>query len=124
MSMHLYMGWGLFALQVAKVGDELLPFVGKRYSKIEFNSMCNTDPRLKNYVLRPEKTRLSRWQCSKMKYCRNHKQLYWEGRIANVLWEYVSLPTPWDPTNWGYVMTVATRDIEKGDELFTYYPLN
>ena len=52
MSTHPYMGWGLFALQVAKAGDELLPFFGKRYSKIEFNSMCNENPRFKNYVLR------------------------------------------------------------------------
>ena len=27
-SMHAFMGWGLFALEVAKVGDELLPFLG------------------------------------------------------------------------------------------------
>ena len=44
--------------------------------------------------------------------------------IGNAIWEYVSLPTPWNPKTWGYIMTVATRDIEVGEELFTYYPLN
>ena len=28
-STHAFMGWGLFALEVAKVGDKLLPFVGQ-----------------------------------------------------------------------------------------------
>lgn len=47
-----------------------------------------------------------------------------EEEEANVRWDYVSLPAPWNPKFWGYAMTVATRDIAEGDELFTYYLVN
>ena len=39
-------------------------------------------------------------------------------------WEYVLLPAQCNSKVWGYVMTVATRDIAKGEEFFTYYPKN
>ena len=29
-SAHPHMGWGLYAMEAAKAGDELLPFVGKQ----------------------------------------------------------------------------------------------
>jgi hypothetical protein len=43
--------------------------------------------------------------------------------IANVYWEYCNLPRAWNSEKWGYIMTMATRDIAAGEELFTYYPL-
>ena len=44
--------------------------------------------------------------------------------LCNVLWEYSSLPRPWNRNEWGYTMTIAVRDIAVGDELFASYPVN
>ena len=41
-STHAFMGWGLFTLEVTKVGDELLPFVGQWFSKTKFKNLDKT----------------------------------------------------------------------------------
>jgi hypothetical protein len=53
-SSYPFMGWGLFALQPARAGDEFLPFVGRTYSKAEFKTMKALSPRFIRYVLRAE----------------------------------------------------------------------
>ena len=44
--------------------------------------------------------------------------------IANVVWEYSMLPKPWKMTEWGFVMTITSRDIEAGEELYLHYFVN
>jgi hypothetical protein len=34
------------------------------------------------------------------------------------------LPKPWNQQEWGYTMTIVTKDISAGDELFAEYPVN
>ena len=123
-STHAFMGWGLFALGVAKVGDELLPFVGQWFSQTEFKSMCNTNPQFIKYALRLKKNVYQDGNVLNGNIAGYINSSIGREEEANVQWDYVSLPAPWNPKVWGYAMTVATRDIAEGDELFTYYPLN
>ena len=44
--------------------------------------------------------------------------------IGNVVWEYSMLPKPWKENEWGFVMTIASRDIEAGEELYAHYSVN
>lgn len=55
-STHTIMGWGLFLLEVAKVGDKFLPFVGQWVSKTEFKTMCNANSQFIKYALRLKMT--------------------------------------------------------------------
>ena len=123
-STHAFMGWGLFALEVAKVGDELLPFVGQWFSKTEFKRMCNANPQFIKYALRLKKTVYQDGDVMKGNIAGYINSSIGREEEANVCWDYVSLPAPWNPKVWGYAMTVATKDIAVGDELFTYYPVN
>jgi hypothetical protein len=41
-------------LEVAKAGEELLPFVGRLYTKAEFRVLKEVNPHLKKYALRAE----------------------------------------------------------------------
>lgn len=45
----------------------------------------------------------------------------WREKETNVHWDHVLLLPPWNPKVWGYATTIATKDIEEGDELFIYY---
>jgi hypothetical protein len=49
------MGWGLYAMEAAKVGDELLPFVGKQLSGAEFKRMCQANQRFAKYAIHVKK---------------------------------------------------------------------
>jgi len=44
--------------------------------------------------------------------------------IGNVVWEYRMLPKPWNKQELGYVITIASRDILVGEELYAHYSLN
>ena len=44
--------------------------------------------------------------------------------IDNVVWEYIMLPEPWNKIEWGFVMTIASRDIKKGEKLYAHYSVN
>ena len=44
--------------------------------------------------------------------------------IGNVVWESRMLPKPWNKQEWGYVITIASRDIFVGEELYARYSLN
>ena len=118
------MGWGLFALEVAQVGDELLPFVGQWISKIEFERMCNANPQFIKYALRLKRTVNQDGDVRNGNIVGYINNSIGREEEANVRWEYVSLLAPWNPKVWGYAMIVATRDIAVGEELFTYYPVN
>lgn len=41
--------------------------------------------------------------------------------IENVCWEYNESACPWDSSEWGYIMTREMKDINAGEELFSYY---
>ena len=45
-------------------------------------------------------------------------------QIGNVVWEFRMLPKLWNTKEWGYVITIASRDIKAGEELFAHYSLN
>ena len=124
MSTYPHMGWGLYAMEAAKCGDELLPFVGKQLSVAEFKSMCQANHRFQKHALHVKKNVYQDGDVLNGNVAGFINSSIGREHLGNVLWEYVSLPTPWNPRTWGYIMTVATRDIDVGEELFTYYPLN
>lgn len=124
MSTHPHMGWGLYAMEAAKSGDELLPFVGKRFSKAEFHRQCEADKRFLKYAICVKKNVYQDGDVLNGNVAGFINSSIGREHIGNAIWEYVSLPAPWNSKTWGYIMTVATRDIEVGEELFTYYPLN
>ena len=49
-----FMGWGLFAMDFAKAGDILLPFVGPQYTRTEYRKMKSLVPHFKSYVHKAE----------------------------------------------------------------------
>ena len=124
MSTHPHMGWGLYAMEAAKAGDELLPFVGKQLSRAEFKSMCQTNQQFVKYALHVKKNVYLDGDVLNGNVTGFINSSIGREHSRNVLWEYISLPTPWNPKTWEYIMTIATRDIDVGEELFTYYPLN
>ncbi len=107
-----------------KAGDELLPFVGKFLSEAEFRNMRQADLQFAKYAMSGKKNVYQDGDVLNGNVAGFINSSIGREHIGNVIWEYVSLPTPWNPKTWGYIMTVATRDIEVGEELFTYYPLN
>ena len=44
--------------------------------------------------------------------------------IGNVVWEFLMLPKPWNKHEWGYVITIAIRDILVREDLYAHYSLN
>ena len=54
MSNFSFMGWGLFALQPAKEGDELLSFVGSQYTLVEYKTLSKAQQRVKSYAMQVE----------------------------------------------------------------------
>lgn len=118
------MGWGLFAMQPAAVGDELLPFVGILYSRSEYRSLCTSNPRFKRYVLQVQKNVYQDGDVVHGNVAGFINSSKGRHDIGNCIWEYIDLPRPWSKQEWGYTMTVATRDIAVGEELYTFYHVN
>ena len=111
-------------MEAAKAGEELLPFVGKQLSVAEFKSICQTNHRFLKYAIYVKKDVYQDEDVLNGNVAGFINNSIGRVHLENVLWEYVSLSIPWNPKHWGYIMTIATRDIDVGDELFTYYPLN
>ena len=44
--------------------------------------------------------------------------------IGNVVLEFCMLPKPLNTQEWGYVITIALRDILDGEELYAHYFVN
>jgi hypothetical protein len=114
----------LYALEVAKAGEELLPFVGRLYTKAEFRVLKEVNPHLKKYALRAEANVYQDGDVVHGNVARFINSSAGQTHIGNVHWEWSDLPRPWNVQEWGYTMTVATRDITVGEELYTYYPVN
>jgi hypothetical protein len=121
---HPHMEWGLYVMEAAKAGDELLPVVGKQLSVAEFKSMCLANHQFLKYAIHVKKNVYQVGDVLNGNVAGFINNFIGREHLGNVHWEYVSLPTPWNPKTWGYIMTIATRDIDVGEELFTYYPLN
>jgi hypothetical protein len=119
-----FMGWGLFALQSAKAGEELLPFSGRLFTKSEVKIISRVNPRFTCYVLQAENNVYQDGDVLNGNVAGFINSSAGREYLCNVLWEYSSLPRPWKSTEWGYTMTIAVRDIAVGDELFASYPVN
>jgi hypothetical protein len=118
------MGWGLFALESAKAGEELLPFLGRLYTKSEFKIVSWANLRFIRYVLQAENDVYQDGDVLSGNVAGYINSSAGKSNLCNVLWEYSSLPRPWKQSEWGYTMTIALRDIAVGDELYTMYPVN
>ena len=118
------MGWGLFALQPARAEDELLPFVGRTYSKAEFKTMQALSPQFIRYVLKAEANVYQDGDVEHGNVASFINSSIGRSHISNVFWEYLTFPRPWNTKEWGYTKTIAQRDISVGEALFTYYPGN
>ena len=111
-------------MEVAKVGDELLPLVGKWFSKTKFKRLCHENSQFMKYALRLKKTVYQNGLVLNGNIVGYINNYVGREEEANVRWDYVSLPAPWNLKVWGYAMNVATKQIAEGDELFMTYPLN
>ena len=119
-----FMGWGLFAMQTAKEGDELLPFVGPQYTSTEYRLLSKAHPRIKSYVMQAESDLYIDGDVVKGNVAGFINSSIGRTQIGNVVWEFRMLPKPWNTKEWGYVITIASRDIKAGEELFAHYSLN
>ena len=119
-----FMGWGLFAMDPAKAGDILLPFVGPQYTRTEYRKMKSLVPRFKSYVLKVEDDIYIDGRVERGNVAGFINSSIGREEIGNVVWEYSLLPKPWNKNEWGFVMTIASRDIEVGEELYAYYSVN
>lgn len=122
-SNYRFMGWGLFAMQSAKEGEELLPFVGPQYTAAEYKILSKAEPRMKSYVMRTESDLYIDGDVEKGNVAGYINSSVGRSEIGNVVWEYREMPKPWNTEEWGYVITIATRDIKAGEELYAQYPL-
>lgn len=118
------MGWGLFAMQTAKEGEELLPFVGPHYTSAEYKILSKAQPRMKSYVMRAESDMYIDGDVVKGNVAGFINSSIGRTGIENVVWEFRMLPKPWNTSEWGYVITIALRDIKAGEELYAHYSLN
>lgn len=119
-----FMGWGLFALQYAKEGDELLPFVGPQYTSAEYRALSKAQQRMKSYAMQVEPDLYIDGDVMKGNVAGFINSSIGRKEIGNVVWEFCMLPKPWNTQEWGYVITIASRDISVGEELYAHYPLN
>ena len=49
-----FIGWDLFALQPAKEGEKLLPFVRSQYTLVEYKTLSKAQQRVKSYTMQVE----------------------------------------------------------------------
>lgn len=119
-----FMGWGLFALQPAKEGEELLPFVGPQYTLGEYRALKKAQPRVKSYAMQVEPDLYIDGDVMKGNVAGFINSSIGRKEIGNVVWEFRMLPKPWNKQEWGYVITMATKDIMVGEELYAHYSLN
>ena len=123
-SKYRFMDWGLFAMQTAKEGDELLPFVNPQYTSTEYKLLSKAHPRIKSYVMQAESDLYIDGHVVKGNVAGFINSSIGRTQIGNVVWEFRMLPKPWNTKEWGYVITIASKDIKAGEELFAHYSLN
>jgi hypothetical protein len=104
--------------------EELLPFVGRIYTKAKCRILVDVNPCFKRYVLQAEHNVFQDRDVVHKNVVGFINSSSRCSHIGNVLWEYSVLPKPWNQQEWGYTMTIVTKDISAGDELFAEYPVN
>ena len=119
-----FMGWGLFALQPAKAGEELLLFTSRLFSKSEQKIISGINPRFIRYVLWAESNVYQDGDVMNGNVVGFINSFTGREYLCNVIWEYSSLPRLWKRNEWGHTMTIALTDIAVGEELFASYPVN
>ena len=118
------MVWGLFAMHSAKSRDGFFPFVGPQYTKFEYWKMINLVPRFKNYVSKAEDDIYIDGSVERGNVVGFiNSSIGWE-EIDSVVWKYSMLPKPWKMIEWGFVMTIASKDIDTWKELYAHYFVN
>ena len=118
------MGWGLFAFQPAKEGEELLPFVGPQYTSAKYRALSKAQQRMKSFAMHVEMDLYIDGDVMKGNVAGVINSFIGRKEIQNVVWEFCMLPKPWNKQEWGYIITKASRDILVGEELYAHYPLN
>jgi hypothetical protein len=118
------MVWGLFALQFAKVGEELLPFSGVLFRKSEFKILTGVNPRFICYVLWTEINVYQDGNALNGNVAGFINSSIGREYLYNVLWKYSSLPQSWKQNEWGYTMTIVMKDIVVVEEWYASYPIN
>ena len=118
------MGWGLFTVQPARAGEELLPFVGRIFTQAEFKTMQALDPRFIRYVLKAKRNMYVDGDVEYGNVAGYINSSIGRRDICNVIWEYSDGRRPWNTKERGYTMTIARRDICAGEELVTFYLVN
>jgi hypothetical protein len=121
LSLH---GLGSICFAAHKGRDELLPFVGRTYSKAEFKTMKALSLQFIRYVLKAETDVYEDRDVKHGNVASFINSSIGHSHISNIFWEYSALSRPWNTKEWGYTKTIAQRDISAGEELFTYYPVN
>ena len=119
-----FMGWGLFAIQPTNEGEELLPFVGPQYTSTEYKIFSKAQPRMKLYVMQAESDLYINGDVVKGNVAGFINSSIGRTQIGNVVWKFGMFPKPWNTKEWGYVITIVTRDIRAGEELYAHYSLN
>lgn len=131
-------GEGLFVLENLHKDDILFPYGGPRYKLQHWKQLCAFYPRMKTYALVendmrgvPEsEIRIIMGDVEEGNVAGYINSSIFNKALTNVKWEYVPFLKPWrsqnstNPRDYGFVATIATKDIEAGSELFTEYPFD
>ena len=95
-SNFLFMGWGLFAIQPAKEGEELLLFVGPQYTSSEYKILSKAQHRMKSYVMQAESDLYIDGDVVKENVAGFINSSIRRTEIGNVVWEFRMLLKPWN----------------------------
>ena len=89
-----FMGWGLFSLQSARKGEELIPFVGPQYTFAEYKTLKTKLPRMKSYVMQVEPNLDIDGDVIKGNVASFISSSLGHEDIGNVVWEFRMLAKP------------------------------
>lgn len=121
-------GKGLFCKESIKKNEVLFPYGGPRYMYSEWEVLSTYYPRMKSYGMiamseeKIEDNNVIVGDVLEGNVAGYMNSSLHNSSITNVIWEWVPGPAPWkDVYDEGYVMTIACKDINVGEELFAYY---
>ena len=80
--------------------DELLPFVGRTYSKAEFKTIQALSPQFIRYVLKAEADVYQDGDVEHGNVAGFINSSIGHSHISNVFWEYSTFPRPWNTKEW------------------------
>ena len=88
------MGWGLFALQAARKGEDLLPFVGPQFTLAEFKTLKKALPRVKSYIMQVEPDLYIDRDVLEGNVAGFINSSIGREEVGNVVWEFCMSPKP------------------------------